>query len=77
MQKIRVTSRKYDGRLRDACEAFLYAEDDEQLVVYAPVGTLSYDRRTQTCYQQIKAEVAGSQAAPAENGSSRSQEELQ
>src|SRR5690348_16699941 len=48
MQKIRVTSRKYDGRLRDAYEAFLYAEDDERLVVYAPVGTLSYDRRTQT-----------------------------
>src|SRR5689334_9769241 len=48
MQKIRVTSRKYDGRLRDEYEAFLYAEDDERLVVYAPVGTLSYDRRTQT-----------------------------
>jgi protein associated with RNAse G/E len=47
MQKIRKTSRKYDGRLRDAYEAWLYAEDDERLVVYAPVGTLSYDRRTQ------------------------------
>lgn len=48
MHKIRVTSRKYDGMLRDAYEAFLYAEDHERLVVYAPVGTLSYDRRTQT-----------------------------
>ena len=33
MKRIRVTSRKYDGRLRDAYEAFLYAEDDERLVV--------------------------------------------
>jgi len=48
MQKIRVTSHKYDGRLRDEYEAFLCAEDHERMVVYAPVGTLSYDRRTQT-----------------------------
>jgi protein associated with RNAse G/E len=47
MQRIRIISRKYDGRLRDEYEAFLYAEDDERLVVYAPVGTLSYDRRKQ------------------------------
>ena len=47
MQKIRITSRKYNGRLRDAYEAWLYAEDEERLVVYAPVGTLSYDRHTQ------------------------------
>ena len=48
MQKIRMSSRKDDGRLRDAYEALLYAEDDERLVVYAPVGTMSYDRHTQT-----------------------------
>jgi len=48
MQTIRIVSRKYDGRLRDDYEAFLYAEDAERLVVYAPVGTLSYDRRKQT-----------------------------
>jgi len=48
MQTIRIVSRKYDGRLRDDYETLLYAEDDERLVVYAPVGTLSYDRRTQT-----------------------------
>ena len=47
MQKVRMTSRKYDGRLRDEYAAFLWAEDPERLVVYAPVGTLSYDRRTQ------------------------------
>jgi protein associated with RNAse G/E len=47
MQKIRMTSRKYDGRLRDEYEAFLYAEDHERLVVYAPVGTMSYDRHKQ------------------------------
>jgi len=47
MQKIRMTSRKYDGRLRDEYEAFLYAEDQERLVVYAPVGTMSYDRHQQ------------------------------
>jgi protein associated with RNAse G/E len=47
MQTIRIVSRKYDGRLRDEYKAFLYAEDDERLVVYAPVGTMSYDRRTQ------------------------------
>jgi protein associated with RNAse G/E len=48
MQVIRIVSRKYDGRLRDEYDALLYAEDDERLVVYAPVGTLSYDRRAQT-----------------------------
>jgi protein associated with RNAse G/E len=47
MQKIRMTSRKYDRRLRDEYEAFLYAEDHERLVVYAPVDTLSYDRHKQ------------------------------
>ena len=47
MQKIRITSRKYDGRLRDEYEALLCTEDAERLVVYAPVGTLSYDRRAQ------------------------------
>jgi protein associated with RNAse G/E len=47
MQIIRIISRKYDGRLRDDYEALLYAEDDERLVVYAPVGTRSYDRHTQ------------------------------
>jgi uncharacterized protein len=47
MRTIRIISRKYDGRLRDGYEALLYAEDDERLVVYAPVGTMSYDRRTQ------------------------------
>jgi protein associated with RNAse G/E len=47
MQAIRIVSRKYDGRLRDEYEAFLYAEDDERLLVYAPVGTMSFDRHTQ------------------------------
>ena len=47
MQAIRIVSRKYDGRLRDDLNAFLYAEDDERLVVYAPVGTMSYDRHRQ------------------------------
>jgi uncharacterized protein len=47
MQRIRIISRKYDGRLRDEYEAFLYAEDDQRLVVYAPVGTMSYDRHKQ------------------------------
>jgi protein associated with RNAse G/E len=47
MQPIQIVSRKYDGRLRDEYEAFLYAEDDERLVVYAPVGTLSYERHRQ------------------------------
>ena len=47
MRTIRIISRKYDGRLRDDYEALLYAEDDQRLVVYAPVGTMSYDRHTQ------------------------------
>ena len=47
MRTIRIVSRKYDGTLRDEYEAFLYAEDDERLVVYVPVGTMSFDRRTQ------------------------------
>ncbi len=47
MRKICITSRKYDGKLRDEYEAFLYAEDHERLVVYAPVGTMSFNRRTQ------------------------------
>ena len=47
MRTIRIVSRKYDGTLRDEYEAFLYAEDDERLVVYVPVGTMSFNRRTQ------------------------------
>ena len=47
MRTIAIVSRKYDGSLRDEYEAFLAAEDHERLVVYAPAGTLSYDRRTQ------------------------------
>jgi protein associated with RNAse G/E len=47
MRKISIHSRKYDGRLRDQYQAFLYAEDDEQLVVYVPAGTPSYDHRKQ------------------------------
>jgi len=47
LRKIAIVSRKYDGRPRDEYEAFLYAEDDERLVVYAPAGTLSYDHRRQ------------------------------
>lgn len=48
MQTIKITSRKYDGRLRDEYEAFLYAEDEEKLVVYTPPGTPGYDHRKQT-----------------------------
>jgi protein associated with RNAse G/E len=48
MQPIRIVSRKYDGRLRDEYEAFLYAEDGERLVVYAPAGTMSFNRHKQT-----------------------------
>ena len=47
MRKIKIVSRKYDGSLRDEHEAFLYAEDEEKLVVYAPVGTPDYDHRKQ------------------------------
>jgi hypothetical protein len=47
MQPSRIVSRKYDGRLRDEYEALLYAEDDERLVVYTPVGAMSYDRHKQ------------------------------
>jgi len=47
MRKITIVSRKYDGRLRDEYEAFLYAEDAEQLVVFSPAGMPSYDHRKQ------------------------------
>src|SRR5205085_2097283 len=47
MKIIRIISRKYDGRLRDEYEALLYAEDAERLMVYVPVGTMSFNRRTQ------------------------------
>ena len=40
MRTIRIVSRKYDGRLRDDYTAYLYAEDHERLVMYAPVGTM-------------------------------------
>jgi hypothetical protein len=49
MQPIRIISRKYDGRLRDEYEALLYPEDHERLVVYAPVGTMSFNRHKQAC----------------------------
>jgi protein associated with RNAse G/E len=47
MRKIKITSKKYDGSLRDEYEAFVYAEDDERLIVYAPPGTVDYDHRKQ------------------------------
>jgi protein associated with RNAse G/E len=47
MRKINIISRKYDGSLRDEHEAFVYAEDEECLVVYAPPGTPEYDHRKQ------------------------------
>lgn len=47
MRKIKIVSRKYDGRLRDEHEAFVYAESEECLVAYAPPGTLEYDHRKQ------------------------------
>jgi protein associated with RNAse G/E len=47
MRTISIISRKYDGSLRDEYKAFLYAEDDQRLVVYAPPGTMSYDRHKQ------------------------------
>jgi hypothetical protein len=40
MQKMRMISRKYDGRHRDEYAALLDAEDHERLVMYAPVGTM-------------------------------------
>ena len=47
MRKINIISRKYDGRLRDEHEAFVYVENEECLVAYAPPGTLEYDHRKQ------------------------------
>lgn len=47
MRKIKIISRKYDGRLRDEYEAFLYAENEERLVVYTPPGTLDFNHRKQ------------------------------
>ena len=60
MQKIRMTSRKYDGRLRHEYEAFLYAEDEARLVVYAPVGTMNYDRHQITAIL-LRVGVAGTE----------------
>ena len=47
MRSIRIVSKKYDRSRRDDYTAFLYTEDAERLVVYAPPGTLSYNRRAQ------------------------------
>lgn len=47
MNLITVRSSKYDGSLRDEYDAFLYAEDTEIYLVYAPPGTSSYDHRKQ------------------------------
>lgn len=42
MQKIKIISQKYNGRLRDSYEAYLYAEDAEKLIVFAPPGTMCF-----------------------------------
>jgi protein associated with RNAse G/E len=47
LRTITIVSRKYDRSLRDEYTAFLYAEDVERLVVYAPAGTPNYDHRKQ------------------------------
>ena len=50
MKKIKIVSRKYDGSFRDEYEAFLYAENEERLVVYTPPGTMDYDYRKQAWF---------------------------
>lgn len=42
LRKIKIISRKYNGRLRDEYEAYLYSEDSEKLTIFAPPGTLSF-----------------------------------
>ncbi len=39
MRKIKIVSRKYDGRLRDEYESYLYSEDEEKVVTFSPPGT--------------------------------------
>ena len=39
MRKIKIVSRKYDGRLRDEYESYLYSEDAEKVVTFSPPGT--------------------------------------
>lgn len=51
MRKIKIVSRKYDGSLRDEHEAFLCAEDDDSITVYAPPGTLDYDHRKRAWFR--------------------------
>lgn len=48
MKKVQLTSRKYDGSLRDRCEAYLYEETDEGWIVYTPPGIEAYDARHKT-----------------------------
>lgn len=47
MHKIKVISKKYDGRLRDEADAFLVARDSDTVVLLQPPGTLEYSARTQ------------------------------
>ncbi len=39
LRKIKIVSRKYDGRLRDEYESYLYSEDAEKVITFSPPGT--------------------------------------
>jgi uncharacterized protein len=47
MQKIKVTSRKYDGTLRDWYEAYLYAETNESVLLFSLPGLQYWHARRQ------------------------------
>lgn len=48
MRKIKIVSKKYNGQLRGSYEAYLYADDAEKIIVFAPPGTLSFSQKKGT-----------------------------
>jgi uncharacterized protein len=45
MRQVRVLSRKYDGSLRDEYDAYLYAETEQNIILYSPPGMKYWDHR--------------------------------
>jgi len=51
VDRFKITSKKYDGSLREAYDAFLVEETTESLLLYTPPGTLGYDHRKRSWYE--------------------------
>ena len=51
MRKVRVVSKKYNGRLRDEYETYLYAETGDTITLFSPPGGKYWDHRKMAWFE--------------------------